>query len=157
MPDRRENAELRGRLQAIQTGYEKWTKYTVRLLTILFLIQLGLGALSVYLVGQNQDRAKETTRLLRQVQASRVNATLTTCREQNDRHDNTIDALNAAVVKLKPTLSAEDRANLKQSIAANVSLIDALAPKQDCKKRVERLVGGTDPATLTIPAPPPPR
>jgi hypothetical protein len=130
--ERRTNAYVRGRLDAIQRGYERWVAYTLRLLAILVFIQLGLGALSVYLVGQNNQRAHD-------IQASRVDATRTTCLEQNNRHDHTIATLYAEIEKLRPTLTPDERKNLKRNIAANVALIDALAPKADCDRRTKRL------------------
>lgn len=142
-PDRRSDPYLRGRLDAIQRGYERWVAYTLRLLAVLVCIQLGLGALSLYLVGQNQDRSSETRRLLRQVQESREQSVLTTCSQQNARHDKTIAALNAFVDQYKkahPGLSAKDLREIQQSIQGNVSLINALAPTQDCQKVVDRLV-----------------
>lgn len=142
-PERRSDPYLRGRLDAIQRGYERWVAYTLRLLAILVLIQLGLGALSVYLVGQNQDRSAETRRLLRQVQESREQSVTTTCSAQNRRHDKTINALNAFVKQFKkthPQLTPKERAEVDQGINGNVSLINALAPKQNCASLVEELV-----------------
>lgn len=141
MPDRRENIDVRTRLEAIQVGYERWTKYTIRLLTILFLIQLGLGLLAVYLVGQNQKRGDETRRLVAEVYDSRKQSLLITCREQNIRHDKTIATLHNIIETLKPRLSASDRANLAAGIEGNIKLIDAIAPREDCDKRASRLLG----------------
>lgn len=149
MTDRRGDPYLRGRLDAIQRGYERWVSFTLRLLSVLVLIQLGLGALSVYLVTQNQERANETSRLLHQIQQSRVSATLTTCREQNTRHDNTIAKLNQVYrqyQRSKALPPGTTRAQLKQSVQGSIQLIDALQPKLDCVARARKLVSVTPPS-----------
>lgn len=138
MPDRRENALLRSRLEAIQVGYEKWTRHTVRLLAILFVIQLGLGALSLYLVTQNVKRGDETRNLVTQIQQSRAASVRLTCQEQNARHDRTIATLDQVIGKLPPGTERDRAARNRQS---TILLIDALAPKRDCEAWVRRLVG----------------
>lgn len=81
----------------------------------------------------------DTADLAAQIQQSRREATLSSCAEQNDRHDQTIatlDRLLAAAVKRDPGQAAR----LKQSRASTVLLINALAPRRDCQKRAQRLV-----------------
>lgn len=132
-PDRRNASELRDRLDKIQHGYEKWVAYTIRLLAILVAIQLGLGALSLYLVGQNRKRTDE-------IQASRELSTRTACRDQNARHDNTIKTLNQLVAQRKATASPAQRKQLADSLKPTILLIDALTPRRDCEKVVARLI-----------------
>lgn len=136
MPERRENIYLRDRLEEIQEGYERWTKYTVRLLAILFMIQLGLGALSVFLVTQNAHRSNQVRTLVAQQQVSREQAVRSTCLEQNRRHDSTISTIDQVITQLPPGLQ-RDRA--LRNRAGTVLIIDALAPKRDCEKRVREL------------------
>lgn len=56
-----------------------------------------------------------------------------TCENQNHRHDRTLALFReaaAALVKKHPDQAAQ----VQESIGANVRIINALAPKQDCNK-----------------------
>lgn len=142
-PDRRTDKPLRDRLDEIQRGYEEWVTNSRRLLgwliaiqVALFTIQIPLGVLSVYLLGQNRDRADE-------IQTSREQSARSSCLEQNKRHDDTIATLNNFVTAYKakhPDATEKQRRDIQQSVDGNVSLINALVPKDNCAERVARLV-----------------
>jgi len=148
-PERRTDLALRkrideildARLAQIQTGYERWTRRTLVILRVLFLVQVGLGALSIYLVGQNAQRSDETRELVHAQQTSRESSVRVTCREQNDRHDQTIATLDRLLEQADRDATAQRRRQLREGRASTVLLIDALAPKRDCEQRVRQLAG----------------
>lgn len=77
--------------------------------------------------------------LAAQIQAERVRSIRTGCQAQNTRHDNTITALHQqlAIVEKSPPpgTTAEE---IKQSVQANIALINAFEPHQDCKALVKQ-------------------
>lgn len=71
--------------------------------------------------------------VLREIQNQRHSA----CQAQNDRHDRTVFLFHkesAAVVKKHP----EQAQAIRESTAANLRIIDALTPKQNCNKLAPR-------------------
>lgn len=89
-----------------------------------------LGAAAVLYVGlmSNHDFAT-------QIQQSRKAYVLSTCTDQNMRHDRTIATLDQEIAALPPT----ERKGAQTSRAGTVALIDAVAPKQDCAAVVSKL------------------
>lgn len=74
-----------------------------------------------------------------EIQRQRAESIQRECRNQNLRHENTIDQLNeqiAVILKTHPSRAQEIRRQVKYTIA----LIDALAPHQDCAKQVKTSV-----------------
>lgn len=63
------------------------------------------------------------------IQDSRVALTRDTCEQQNSRHDNTIKRLNKLVNEIH---DPRQRRRAQANIAGTISLIDALAPHQNC-------------------------
>lgn len=72
------------------------------------------------------------------VEQQRVNITYQACAEQNTRHDRTVKQLDALVARI-PDSTRRRRA--ERSVSGTVTLIDALAPRQDCLKLVRRRYG----------------
>jgi hypothetical protein len=70
------------------------------------------------------------------IDESRRQAILVTCAETNERHDNTIAALDALIAMAPP---GPRRERARASRASTVLLIDALVPKYDCEQRAQRL------------------
>jgi hypothetical protein len=73
------------------------------------------------------------------IQAQRKDSILSSCRDQNGRHDNTIRKLDkglAAATKAHPERAVQAR----ESRSFTVTLIEALAPKQNCEQRARELV-----------------
>jgi len=64
-------------------------------------------------------------------------AILGNCLEQNTRHDETIRALDDAIAGLPPDRRQRAQANRDNTVA----LIDALAPKRDCRALAARQTG----------------
>jgi hypothetical protein len=63
------------------------------------------------------------------------------CLETNDRHDNTIDALDTLLaVRLEAAQTKAERARLRDSRSNTVLLIDALSPRRDCDELVRRTI-----------------
>lgn len=140
---KRLDKDTRDRLEKIQRGYEKWTRRTIRILTVLSVATLVLGALSINLLDSNGDRVDDIAAAQKNIQQSRVDNTHTACEEQNDRHDRTIaelDALIAAAEK-DPSVSARRIARIKRSRESTARLIQALAPHQDCLELVRDRFG----------------
>jgi hypothetical protein len=75
------------------------------------------------------------------IQSSREETVRTSCIEQNERHDDTITALDKLLAEVNGRPGAPSPQELQQSRTATVLLIDALAPLRDCEQRVDELVG----------------
>lgn len=73
----------------------------------------------------------------RQIQQERARATWMACVDQNHRHDTTVLRLRQLVAQI-PAGRQRDRA--LHNVAGTVALINALAPKQDCRALVKRRV-----------------
>ena len=89
---------------------------------------------------QNADskiRAAAVERV-QQINAGRRDVLVRSCREQNRRHDNTIRKLDGLIADLPP---GRRRERAKAGRASTVALIEALAPKRQCVKRADRLLG----------------
>lgn len=65
--DRREDDPTRSRLGEIQGGYRRFARRVSIVLALLVVVQLGLGSLSIYLIGQNDRRSKENSEAVRQI------------------------------------------------------------------------------------------
>jgi hypothetical protein len=121
------DVDVHARLDTIQRGYERWTRYTIRLLAGLVVFQLALGALSIYLLGQNSERAAEAAEQRAQIQQSRFNAVAQACTDQNAR--------NAAA---KREIAAADLDLEARELA--LTIVDALAPQvPDCESHAARV------------------
>lgn len=145
-PDRRE--DIWERLDEIDAGYkkradqnrkliEKFARWTAIILAVLAVAQLGLGALSVKLLvqgGHQQDKISSQqgaiARAVQAIQRQRAEAIWDGCRTQNYHHDLTIRRLDLLVQGIK---NPARKLRAENNTAATVSLIDALAPAQDCK------------------------
>jgi uncharacterized protein YpuA (DUF1002 family) len=110
------------------------------LLTFVLLILFAVGASTFYLRGADQSRANEAKTLALRIQESRVESVLNQCHEDNQRHNNTINRLDAQLRELE-RLHPANAARYRQSRAFTVTLIEALAPKRDCAKRARQLAG----------------
>lgn len=89
--------------------------------------------------------------VLSQIQDTRKGFVRDSCIAQNKRHDEAIGKFNRAAddsVKRNPEFAKE----IEQGRDANVSIIDALAPKQDCIKLSRVAVGEEQPPPPVIPS-----
>lgn len=76
-----------------------------------------------------------------EIQAQRRESIFRSCYEQNVRHDNTVLQFRRVAdeaAKKQP----EEASRIKAAVKANLTIIEALVPKQDCVKLVERSVNG---------------
>jgi hypothetical protein len=128
---KRLDADTRQRLEAIQAGYEKWTRRTIWILRALVVATLALGVVSILLIGANSERVDE-------IQQSRVDITRQTCEAQNDRNAKTVRAYDVRIAAARTSgqLTREQIARLQESRAFTVALIDSLAPRQDCAQLI---------------------
>lgn len=109
---------------------------------------LGLAGLVIALavsLSVRDDRVDDVARLAQQIQQSRRESVLSTCRETNLRHDRTIRALDRVLEAASRNATVDERRDLQQRRASTVLLIAALAPKQNCKRRADRLVDAPSP------------
>jgi len=70
---------------------------------------------------------------VQQIQAERRTNIARACRDQNGRHDRTVRELDRLIAQLP----VDQRARARRVRDANVALIDALAPHQDCAALVD--------------------
>lgn len=100
---------------------------------------------------ESKHRAAENRDLIVAIQAQRAEVTLTNCLDQNDRHDHTVMQLDDVLRKrklairrqIKEATTEGERTALRAQIdalddarASTISLIDALAPHQNCEQLV---------------------
>lgn len=133
-------------------------------MALLVVLQLVSGGLNIYLLDQNGNRADEAKitahrasvaarkakQAAKEIQTQRVTNTLANCKDQNARHDHTIDALDKLIAMATKGIPPAQAAEMKRGRASTILLIDALAPKQDCERRVRML---TAPQSSRAPRP----
>lgn len=85
----------------------------------------------------------ENAQRIRDIQDSRRDAIRVQCEQQNDRHDRTLAALDHVLAQRLRDAGPVERQRLQTGRASTVLLIEALAPHQDCRRRVRQLIGGT--------------
>jgi uncharacterized protein HemX len=132
MPEeRRLNQEARRRLDLIQIGYERFSRRVRVILAVLAVAQIGLGLLSIHLLSQNGDRARENSQLIEQVQAERAYAVRVQCNDVNRRNRSAQDELRHLVPAGTPA----------RRVKPSQILIDKILPLRDCDQFVAGLVG----------------
>lgn len=82
----------------------------------------------------------DTHSTTRQIQDERAASVLRSCQETNGRHDATIGALDELMARAGVGASYQRLVLLEQSRMSTVLLVNALAPKQDCKRLVSSRV-----------------
>ena len=135
--ERRLNLEARARLDHIAEQYARFAYRTRIILATLAVAQLGLGLLSVYLLGENSDRSEENAALIERIQHERDYAVRFNCSDVNRRNGatkNELERLSAAAP------GRESRRQTERRIEATKLLIDRLLPVRDCGKLADRLV-----------------
>jgi hypothetical protein len=108
----------------------KNTRVTWRDFWLLAITGIGLWALL--------NASGETNARIAAIQAQRRQSVNNTCVAQDQRHDATIKRLNAGLNAAEKTASPAQLAQVRQSRAFTISLINALAPKQNCQAAVKR-------------------
>lgn len=142
---------LAGRLNTIETGYigradtnqgliDRLTRRTTILLSVLAVILVGLGALNLVL---NSDRIDDIERVVAENNQSRIDITFNNCRSLNDRNRNTVAAFDARLdaARRSGRLSGEQLERARASRELTVGLINALAPRQDCRAQLRDRFG----------------
>lgn len=95
------------------------------------------------------NAANNAQQAVKDVQAQRVESILTSCNQQNARHDHTIRQLDLVLAKAERVATPARRLQLRQSRAATVLLINQLAPKLDCQQVV--LMATRTPPETSVP------
>jgi hypothetical protein len=103
-----------------------WLYMAICLITVIVLVVVGS-----FIVHQ-QHQIKHTSR---DIQQERIDSVVRACVDQNQRHDDAVNALYALLRK-----SGVKEARLQSAGANVVSLINALAPKHDCNAVVKKAV-----------------
>lgn len=118
-----------------------------RAITMAAIVVIPLLLVAFLMWREQQERIED-------IQRSRAEITYTSCLEQNDRHDATVERLDKILLERKAMLrqeiiAAEDAGDVEQAAllraqidalddakATTVSLINALAPLQNCQQLV---------------------
>lgn len=131
-------AENRELIEEIGKAYHRFARVTTILLIALAACALVTGALQLYLLNQNGQRVD-------QIQNQRASFVLSSCREQNHKHDRFITKLDELIAEIDdPAQKAEAEDNKIQTIA----LVETFVPEQDCAALV-RAATGKRPPTAT--------
>jgi hypothetical protein len=137
---RRKDTMTRDRIDEIARNYERFARITIIIWIVLTAVVAGLGVLDTWLTIQNSNRVAESAKLGEKIQDQRRLQFLDDCKTTNSRHDNAINVLNGLANGLKaknPKASKLIDTQVKQ----NITLIDAIVPKQNCKKVLQHTVG----------------
>lgn len=129
---------------------QKFHKWFIRGLVAFGIMSLGviLGLVGYGLLLNKQGD------LLAQFKETRKEFVRDSCLAQNKRHDNTIAKLNTLSAKsIKQRKTATGRKRAEDGRVATIGLIDALAPKQNCKKLAAVSVGDAKPPPPEIKTP----
>lgn len=115
--------------------------WVVENLNWIYLILMSLSVVAVtlllgvsyYLVRENRNRISE-------IQQQRTFALLQDCLQQNERHDNTIEAADMLFLRARQEANTPEQFDdARVQHASTIFLIEALAPKQeDCVKFVRQ-------------------
>jgi hypothetical protein len=140
LPDRRQdeyhalNTKIDERFEALTNRFARFITKALMAFTVIGLTSaialLGFG-LVLRREGRNTD----------DIQKQRRESILIACRDQNIRHDNTVIQFR----RIAATATANNPKQAKQirrNIEANLKIIDAIAPKQDCDRLVQAAVKG---------------
>lgn len=95
---------------------------------------VALSILFYLIVHQQHQISKQA----QDIQNERARATFASCQEQNQRHDATIRQLQRVLDQSGVPLKVR-----RSSYRNTILLINALQPRQNCQKRVERFVSGS--------------
>jgi hypothetical protein len=123
---------LNGHADRIENRLKRW----IRKITIGFVI-LGM-ACALALVGYGyllRQQHKTTDR----IQAQRKEFTRQSCVDQNIRHEHSLNVINSVIRKAEKK-NPELKKNYEASKTANILLINALVPKQNCAALVKAAV-----------------
>lgn len=161
--DNRSDGNTRDRIDEIKeevvTEQRAISNHLIRvtsiILGVLVVVQLGLGIWSLVLTnrqGDQNDRVRKQSEqiaaqskqiadqnkqlaiLVQGIQDSREEE----CRQQNERHDGSIDALRKGSnedIRNAPNAAAKKEVRRRRDVT--ISLLDALAPHQDCDALVK--------------------
>lgn len=115
-----------------------------------YVLIVAAGAIGFHNIGNAAEKANRATRESRALalsakrQSAKTAALARTiqrqrrefCKDQNDRHDATIRELDVQIQKLikAGVITKSELAQVKASKAANIALINALAPRHRCAK-----------------------
>jgi hypothetical protein len=76
---------------------------------------------------------------IHEIKQSRKSSIITSCREQNERHDKTLAVLDVVYGVESRALAPMQRQEAGQTQKVTVLLVNALAPVKNCQARAEQL------------------
>lgn len=104
---------------------------------VAFLALVLTSSAALYRSQQATDRAADQAAAIQQ---SRVNSSLTSCEEQNARHDNAIVALDKLLKRAARQAPTTRIRQIRQSRMSTVLLINALQPHRNCRALVRNRI-----------------
>ncbi len=137
---RRKDTETRDRIDEIAGNYNHFTRITIIIWIVLTAIIFGLGVLDTWLTIQIRNRTNETARLGEKIQDQRRLKSLDDCKTTNSRHDNAVHALLIQATSLKKK-NPEARKLIGIQVKQSITVVNAIAPKQNCKKVLQSTAG----------------
>lgn len=92
------------------------------------------------LAAENAQRVREISRLAKEIQASRKDSVITTCRQTNHRHRKVVMALDREIARQAKTATPARIRLMRSNRAGTVRLLSVMFPVADCEARAKRLV-----------------
>lgn len=138
--ERREDQDSRDRLSDVQASYERFSALVWRAIIVLAVVLVGSLAVQGWLIRENRHRANTSQHNSERIDESFRRALYIACRETNQRHEDTVEALDNQIALIEDP-QVRERATVNRQVT--VSLIEALAPlRDDCHAYVARLLTG---------------
>lgn len=134
---RRKDTHSRDRIDEIARNYSRFIRISITLWVALTAVLFGLGVLDTWLTIQNSQRIADNTQLGERIQDQRRLKFLDDCKTTNSRHDNAVHVLLNLNAENRRRNPKAGRFTVKQTI----TLINAIVPKQNCKKVLQTTVG----------------
>lgn len=123
----REDIVGRTRLTDIQRSYELWSMRTYKTLLAIVIIQVLLGAASIYLWTQITDARRDTVERA--------------CQQDNNRNaTSSASLIKAAAADEAAAPTAAAKAEVRRRRDVTLALLDLVAPKTDCNTQADKLV-----------------
>lgn len=141
MPDRRVDLWSRQRIAALEARYQRVAYRLTLCVGIIGATLVAVSIVLVILVNANADRAREARGLVMRINSERARNIGDNCRSSNERHEDAMAVLNGIFRDALKRVPLQAVKQLKAQKQYNVTLIDALAPKQDCAAVVASQVG----------------
>jgi hypothetical protein len=138
-PDAHVDEKIDEEMEAVKHDLRRFFNWGIAILAIVGLTTAAsIFGFGILLTEQGKQNDKIASQQL-QIQNQRRDAIRNTCEDQNTRHDNTVAKFEAAAQE-ETKNHPEQAAQIQESIQANLQIIDALVPKQDCEALINQSV-----------------